>query len=375
MIMQLSKQIFILFQIITYPYSVFSEHDWDIIQSEIQKEMLQNMGLSKFPPKISKSHISLKTFEKANEIYEKSLQQTKELQKINEALNQRPSYLRTHEQAVLKPKTIASGIRRTHHHQMISKDFKYLKFDMNIENRFPTLTESALLAMDIKLHGSDASVEVCQVLTFNPGGKDDLIYLDKEFLNGMTDTTVSSKSLSISPAVQHWVQHPEANNGIKLVCYNCTFIAIGDLDVRVTRVELYEKRSKRSALTVPLDMEINTLCKHGPHREERCCRHSMEIDLVNITGFDFILHPKTVDAFFCHGRCPHRFNPKNDHSLFQSMMHIKTRNLPFEERIPRPCCAASTLQPLDILHASEDDETSLKVTKWKDVIVTECACT
>ncbi|CAB4058746.1 TGFBN [Lepeophtheirus salmonis] len=299
------------------------------------------------------SHISLKTFEKANEIYEKSLQQTKELQKINEALNQRPSYLRTHEQAVLKPKTIASGIRRTHHHQMISKDFKYLKFDMNIENRFPTLTESALLAMDIKLHSSDASVEVCQVLTFNPGGKDDLIYLDKEFLNGMTDSTVSSKSLSISPAVQHWVQHPEANNGIKLVCYNCTFIAIGDLDVR-----------------------INTLCKHGPHREERCCRHSMEIDLVNITGFDFILHPKTVDAFFFAMAVVHiDSTPKNDHSLFQSMMHIKTRNLPFEERIPRPCCAASTLQPLDILHASEDDETSLKVTKWKDVIVTECACT
>jgi integrin beta 8 len=44
------------------------------------------------------------------------------------------------------------------------------------------------------------------------------------------------------------------------------------------------------------------------------------------------------------------------------------------DRAPRPCCAPNKLTDLEILHMDDNDPTKLKVSKWKDIGVLECAC-
>ena len=63
----------------------------------------------------------------------------------------------------------------------------------------------------------------------------------------------------------------------------------------------------------------------------------------------------------------------NDHAMLQSIMHLKTRHQ-IHGKIPKPCCVGRKFRPLDILHVDDLDPTKLKVTRWKDVIVTECGC-
>ena len=100
----------------------------------------------------------------------------------------------------------------------------------------------------------------------------------------------------------------------------------------------------------------------------------MKVDLSEIPGFEFIQQPKVFDAYMCRGRCPPRYNVLNDHSLIQSIMHLRTRNNAPTEKIPRPCCVGTKFQPLDILHVDDRDPRKLKVTHWKNIIVSQCGC-
>ena len=77
----------------------------------------------------------------------------------------------------------------------------------------------------------------------------------------------------------------------------------------------------------------------------------------------------------CKGRCPARYNAINDHSLLQSIMHLKTKNSKNpKNKVHRPCCVGTKFQPLDILHVDDRNASKLKVTHWKNVIVSECGC-
>ena len=114
------------------------------------------------------------------------------------------------------------------------------------------------------------------------------------------------------------------------------------------------------------------------------CRKRMPVELHDIQGFGFIYQPQQFDAAFCAGRCPPRYNPLNDHSLLQSLMHMRARAAAREDiregrywarpEVKSPCCSPASFENLDILHLDEMDPTKLRVTNWKDVIVSECAC-
>ena len=55
------------------------------------------------------------------------------------------------------------------------------------------------------------------------------------------------------------------------------------------------------------------------------------------------------------------------------MMHIQSKHK-IHGRVPKPCCVGTKFRPLDILHVDDTNPTKLKVTRWKNVIVTECGC-
>jgi integrin beta 8 len=95
----------------------------------------------------------------------------------------------------------------------------------------------------------------------------------------------------------------------------------------------------------------------------------MEVVFGDLEGFGFILQPKSFDAGYCKGRCPARYNPAHRHALLQSLIRKQNR-----DRAPRPCCAPNKLADMEILHADDEDPTKLKVTKWQNLRVLECAC-
>ena len=110
----------------------------------------------------------------------------------------------------------------------------------------------------------------------------------------------------------------------------------------------------------------------------------MNVGVKDLEGFGFIYQPLRFDAAFCGGRCPPRYHPLNDHSLLQSLMHLKARKIARHHRsmgyenvrakIKNPCCSPSHFENLDILHLDELDPTKLRVTNWKNIIVSECVC-
>lgn len=102
---------------------------------------------------------------------------------------------------------------------------------------------------------------------------------------------------------------------------------------------------------------------------QRCCRNPLDVAFKDIKGFEFILQPKVFDAGYCHGRCPPRHNPAHHHALLQSLIWQEDHN-----RAPRPCCAPSKLEMLEILHVDENHSDKLKISTWSDMQVVECAC-
>ncbi|XP_020809870.1 LOW QUALITY PROTEIN: bone morphogenetic protein 4 [Drosophila serrata] len=102
---------------------------------------------------------------------------------------------------------------------------------------------------------------------------------------------------------------------------------------------------------------------------QRCCRNQLDVAFKDIKGFEFILQPKVFDAGYCHGRCPPRHNPAHHHALLQSLIWQEDHS-----RAPRPCCAPSKLEMLEILHIDENHSDKLKISTWSDMQIVECAC-
>ena len=106
----------------------------------------------------------------------------------------------------------------------------------------------------------------------------------------------------------------------------------------------------------------------------------MRVNFRDLEGFGFIYQPRVFDANFCGGSCPPRYHPLNDHSLLQSLMHIKskaasrTAGRRRRSKIKKTCCSPAKFENLDILHLDEVDPSKLRVTNWKNIIVSQCAC-
>ncbi len=230
---------------------------------------------------------------------------------------------------------------------------------------------------------------------------DDAATADDEDAND--DAQLLLVQFDVSHAVQAWLLDPEANNkGLhvetgpeaEVVLSPTDDVTEGGPHITVEaesgRVPLsvYRLRSKRSlflssepALAAGGGAAINagrTDCRAGRSPGGPCCRQHMTVKLRELEGFGFIMQPAEFDAFYCRGKCPPRYLPRNDHSLLQSLLHLKSQREMGEgggrARIKQPCCNPSKFESIDILHLDEMDPTRLKVTHWKNIIVSECAC-
>ena len=207
-------------------------------------------------------------------------------------------------------------------------------------------------------------------------------------------------TFDVTSIVQAWLVKPEANHGIRVECKGCSDAGVSMVkdttklhinDAYIIKAKYLPRTWKRESRNLDKinsresriqkhrkgkDCKVQSGASSGQHRrrKQRCCRQKMPVNVKEMTGFNFILQPVSFDAHFCQGSCPARYNPINEHSLLQSLMHIRTRFKSKDQRIPRPCCTPKKLLPLEILHLDDEDNTKLRVTHWKDVIVSECGC-
>lgn len=158
---------------------------------------------------------------------------------------------------------------------------------------------------------------------------------------------------------------------------------------------------KAETRSLPVTGNNGTEHSSGGGGTNKCCREQMRVVFAEIPGFDFIIEPKWFDAGLCRGRCPAKYNPATRHAFIQSLLWKKHNNSnrggDNRERAqgrsrrkvrhggdssgaktlqppPKPCCAPSKLDQLQILHVNEMNPSLLKMTTWKEMAVVECAC-
>lgn len=217
--------------------------------------------------------------------------------------------------------------------------------------------------------------------------------------DGETGCNMYWINFDVSSTIQAWLVHHNSNHGIRVECKGCSEAGISmrkevsklQINDAYVMKEKYLRRlgKQRTSPSTNADLNERMVYKHQNYndckkksgissnrkgRKQRCCRQKMPVNVKEMTGFNFILQPTSFDSYFCQGSCPARYNPINEHSLLQSLMHIRTRNKSKLDRVPRPCCTPKKLLPLEILHLDDDDNTKLRVTHWKNVIVAECGC-
>ncbi|XP_055388166.1 uncharacterized protein LOC129616535 [Condylostylus longicornis] len=245
------------------------------------------------------------------------------------------------------------------------------------------------------------NIKIYQLI--EPHGK---IWLDSKKIE--IDTRGQTRrwlEFDVTKAVETWVNGEQENLGLEIQCDKCHLYGAKIIDDSYAMIN---NKNEENKFSEKLDTDFNPILNiigqvGGIKREKRshqyhhntnsgtsstpnnvdrrkrktecyegntrCCRHSMEVVFKEIKDFSFIIQPKIFDAGYCRGRCPPRYNPAHHHAVLQSLIWKKDRS-----KAPRPCCAPSKLVELEVLHIDENDSTKLKVSRWNDMKVIECAC-
>ncbi|XP_055967299.1 bone morphogenetic protein 3 [Sorex fumeus] len=102
-----------------------------------------------------------------------------------------------------------------------------------------------------------------------------------------------------------------------------------------------------------------------------CARRYLKVDFADIGWSDWIISPKSFDAYYCSGACqfpmPKSLKPSN-HATIQSIV----RAVGVVPGIPEPCCVPEKMSSLSILFFDENKNVVLKV--YPNMTVESCAC-
>ncbi|XDB51536.1 hypothetical protein AB1E18_005091 [Capra hircus] len=102
-----------------------------------------------------------------------------------------------------------------------------------------------------------------------------------------------------------------------------------------------------------------------------CARRYLRVDFADIGWSEWIISPKSFDAYYCSGACqfpmPKSLKPSN-HATIQSIV----RAVGVVPGIPEPCCVPEKMSSLSILFFDENKNVVLKV--YPNMTVESCAC-
>ncbi|NXU53641.1 GDF10 factor, partial [Turnix velox] len=102
-----------------------------------------------------------------------------------------------------------------------------------------------------------------------------------------------------------------------------------------------------------------------------CSRRYMKVDFADIGWNEWIISPKSFDAYYCAGACefpmPKIVRPSN-HATIQSIV----KAVGIIPGIPEPCCVPDKMSSLSVLFLDENKNVVLKV--YPNMSVETCAC-
>ncbi|XP_070708374.1 growth/differentiation factor 10 [Pempheris klunzingeri] len=102
-----------------------------------------------------------------------------------------------------------------------------------------------------------------------------------------------------------------------------------------------------------------------------CSRRYLKVDFADIGWSEWVLAPKSFDAFYCAGTCgfpiPKVVRPSN-HATIQSIV----RAVGIVPGVPEPCCVPEKMSPLSVLFLDPNRNMVLKV--YPGMSVDTCAC-
>lgn len=136
-----------------------------------------------------------------------------------------------------------------------------------------------------------------------------------------------------------------------------------------------KKTRKNQRLRMPLlqfdEQTIKKARKKQWNEPRNCARRYLKVDFADIGWSEWIISPKSFDAFYCSGSCqfpmPKALKPSN-HATIQSIV----RAVGVVPGIPEPCCVPEKMSSLSILFFDEDNNVVLKV--YPNMTVDSCAC-
>ncbi|KAK7918900.1 hypothetical protein WMY93_010184 [Mugilogobius chulae] len=102
-----------------------------------------------------------------------------------------------------------------------------------------------------------------------------------------------------------------------------------------------------------------------------CSRRYLRVDFADIGWSEWVLAPKSFDAYYCAGTCgfpiPKVVRPSN-HATIQSIV----RAVGIIPGVPEPCCVPEKMSPLSVLFLDPNRNMVLKV--YPGMSVDTCAC-
>jgi len=337
----------------------------------LKQHLVKDLGM-KHEPNMKHANLSISEYTRMIEIYEKTVRQAEEIKKL------RGQFKTIQHSTPSKHVIKCSEMRYKLGDLPLLQQKAVLKFP--IRQAMPdfglTLVSSARLVINIKRTNSFAGitrqVSVTQLQDEEDGVTIETVSLDND--------DIATIEFDVTDAVQSWIENPENNNGLMVTGDGFLIDNDGEKEPKIiieTKFALI--RHKRSLLEDFNKKEGESAGRTDcSKKENKCCRDDMKVNLRELEGFSFIIEPKQFNAYQCRGKCPPRYRPLNDHSLLQSLMHIKQQKNAVENnlrsKVKKPCCVPSKLESLPILHLDENNPSKLKVTTWKSIIVTECAC-
>ncbi|KAM8940001.1 bone morphogenetic protein 3 isoform 1-T1 [Pelodytes ibericus] len=132
------------------------------------------------------------------------------------------------------------------------------------------------------------------------------------------------------------------------------------------------KGGRQKSQTLQFDEQTLKKARKKQWNEPRnCARRYLKVDFADIGWSEWIISPKSFDAYYCSGACqfpmPKSLKPSN-HATIQSIV----RAVGVVPGIPEPCCVPEKMSSLSILFFDENKNVVLKV--YPNMTVESCAC-
>ncbi|XP_069744325.1 growth/differentiation factor 10-like [Narcine bancroftii] len=193
--------------------------------------------------------------------------------------------------------------------------------------------------------------------------------------NASRDSRVRRETYYSSPSLENnELPEVEYDHDSKQELWGNTYRA---LKPKVTRKERRRKQpghGQQLARSQVLSFDEKTMRKARRRQwnEPRTCsRRYLKVDFADIGWSEWIISPKSFDAFYCAGACvfpmPKVVRPSN-HATIQSIV----KAVGIIPGIPEPCCVPDKMNALSVLFFDESKNVVLKV--YPNMSVETCAC-